>query len=412
VQERRERVCDKLGFAASLNGWLLGQAADFGPQPFNFKTRLLKIFGPPVLPFFDKHRADGLVAAVSTVKACATRLPTATMESWKTGQEAMNKHLRREITPWEPQRIALENSSTYSAHFKSWPIVANPPKRPVDERPMQDFPFDTRSTMQDSFQNWRGDLRSKPCKPSQAYEPTAWMAPISTTHRDAFQKWPSVRQQNFKPAPKPLEGSDTETGRSTMQDSYQPIRHFRPTQSCAPAEKPIEWTPFDGTTTSRAAFLPWPVQARMVHKRAEPQHTFSGSDGTFPSSTYRDMFRELKVPKSNNHALGIQVVGGKFYTMMPRGTAPPATKKVMMTTTQDNQGSVDIVCVLSDDERKTKGKVLGEFTLDGIVPSRKGVPQIEITYNLDTQNMLRVTANDLQGNRTRALTVQEKVRLG
>ena len=44
--------------------------------------------------------------------------------------------------------------------------------------------------------------------------------------------------------------------------------------------------------------------------------------------------------------------------------------------------------------------------------SKRGVPQIEITFNLDTSNMLRVSANDLQGNRTRALTVQEKVRLG
>jgi hypothetical protein len=61
-----------------------------------------------------------------------------------------------------------------------------------------------------------------------------------------------------------------------------------------------------------------------------------------------------------------QVKEGKFYTMMPRGTAPPANKKVMMTTTQDNQSAVDIVVILSENEQKTKGKVVGEFTLDGI----------------------------------------------
>ena len=57
-------------------------------------------------------------------------------------------------------------------------------------------------------------------------------------------------------------------------------------------------------------------------------------------------------------------------------------------------------------------QVIGEFNLDGIVPSSKGVPQVEVTLNLDTSNTLRVTANDVQGNRARALTVKEKVRLG
>jgi len=97
--------------------------------------------------------------------------------------------------------------------------------------------------------------------------------------------------------------------------------------------------------------------------------------------------------------------------MMPRGTQPPANKKVMMTTTLDNQKSVDLVVILSDDESLRKGKVIGEFNLDGIIPSGKGVPQIEVTFNLDTNNMLRVTANDLQGNRARALTVKDRVRL-
>jgi len=123
------------------------------------------------------------------------------------------------------------------------------------------------------------------------------------------------------------------------------------------------------------------------------------------------MFREIKMPVGQASALGLQVVGGKFFTMMTRGTAPPANKKCMMTTTQDGQTSMDIVVILSESEQNRKGKILGEFTLDGITPGSKGAPQVEVTFNYDTSNTLRVTANDLQGNRARALTVTEKVRL-
>jgi hypothetical protein len=229
------------------------------------------------------------------------------MVGWTQGQGAMNQHLRKEIQIWEPQKMQMDQSSTYAAAYKAWPIVRNPPKIPKNERVIEDAPFDTRSTMQDSYQNWRGRHQSKSCKPTLTFESVNWMQPISTTHRDAFQQWPSVKQRNFKPAPKPLETGDAETGRSTMQDSYQMIRHFVPTKSCAPEERPLDKTLFDGTTTSRAAYLPWPVQAKYHHKRAEPQHDFSSANEAFPTSTYRDQFRELAIPKANSSALGIQV---------------------------------------------------------------------------------------------------------
>ena len=186
------------------------------------------------------------------------------------------------------------------------------------------------------------------------------------------------------------------------------------TTSAQPIEKKLEWTPFEGTTTSRAAYQAWPIPPRHNRGKKPDNNPWSGAgeDGPFPNSTYRDMFRQITIPKMSFNAVGVQVVGGKFYTMLPRGTRPPATKKVMMTTTSDKQQSIDVVVVLTSDEHQKQGKVIGEFELDGIAPARAGVPQVEVTFVLSNDQSLRVSAIDLQGNRSRALSVKQKVRLG
>ena len=325
----------------------------------------------------------------------------------------MSAHLRREIQPWTPAKVMLDHTSTYSAHYRAWPVQR--PKlhgRPKDTRPPSAGTFDARSTMQDSYQAPLGARPNRSFRPQSAYTPTDWMQPLSTTHRDAFQNWPIIPRAGFKPKDRGTSQVDGEfpTGRTTSQDAYPaPVMPVR-TKSCRPSEKPLHPMPFDGTTTSRAAFLEWPMPPKFHRKVPEIQTAYK-SEEPFPNSTYRDMFREVRVPMNNPCALGLQVVGGNFFMMMPRGTTPPCVKKAMMTTVIDSQPSVDIVVVLSESEQNRKGKIFGEFTLDGIAPTAKGVPQIEVTLNLDTSNMLRVTANDLAGNRARALTVTERVRL-
>ena len=181
-----------------------------------------------------------------------------------------------------------------------------------------------------------------------------------------------------------------------------------------PIEKKIEYTPFEGTTTSRTSYQPWPLPPR--HGRTKPAQSSpwmgAGGDAPFPNSTYRDMFREIKIPQRSTSAVGLQVVGGKFFPVLPRGTQAPMSKKVLMTTTTDKQNKVDIVVVLTSDEQSKKGKVIGEFELDGIGSARAGVPQVEVSFVLSNDNSLRVSANDVQGQRTRALSVKERVRLG
>ena len=96
--------------------------------------------------------------------------------------------------------------------------------------------------MQDSFQGWSGRHSAKACRPQSAYEPKDWMQPISTTHREAFQAWQAPKRTTFKPKEAREPPAATMTGRSTMQDSYQPISNFKPTQNCRPVVNKLEYT--------------------------------------------------------------------------------------------------------------------------------------------------------------------------
>jgi len=271
--------------------------------------------------------------------------------------------------------------------------------------------FETRSTMQDSYQNIWGNHMPKSCRPKSAYEPKDWMQPISTTAREAYQSWSVPKRTAFKPKQAGDPIAQTPTGRSTMQDSYQPVNFFVPSKSARPAEQRADQTPFEGTTTSGSSYQAWPIPQR--YERPKPRASgWEGGNNPMPNSTYRDMFREIQIAPASQAAVGVQVVGGKFYTMIPRGTRPPSSKKVLMTTTVNRQSSMDIVIVQTSDRQEKSGAILGEFTLDGIVPSSAGVAQVEVTFVYSTDHSLRVSANDVQGNRTRALSVKNKVMLG
>ena len=156
-------------------------------------------------------------------------------EGWYAGQGAVQAHRHKEMTIWEPLPQPYDNTSTYASHYQKWPVqMRQKAKAPEGQRPMSAQKFDTRSTMQDAYQHHRVVVQPKSCRPQSAYTPTDWIQPISTTHREAFQKWNSVKRTAFKPALTRDAPNETATGRSTMQDSYQPIRSF---VSAAPEER-------------------------------------------------------------------------------------------------------------------------------------------------------------------------------
>jgi molecular chaperone DnaK len=93
-------------------------------------------------------------------------------------------------------------------------------------------------------------------------------------------------------------------------------------------------------------------------------------------------------------SLGIETMGGIMTKMIPRNTTIPAKKTEVFSTAVDNQPAVTIKIYQGERERATDNKLVGEFNLDGILPAPRGVPQIEVTFDLDANGILSVTAKD------------------
>lgn len=194
------------------------------------------------------------------------------MEGWAAGSQAQQRRVRKEITPWEALPQAADLTSTYSSHYQKWPM---PPRnraiKPQDERPASASRFDTRSTMQDSFQNWSGRHAGKSCRPQSAYEPKDWMQPISTTHREAFQSWGAPKRGAFRPKQAREPPAATPTGRSTAQDSFQPIMHF---VRAARRYRHRHWLhsppAFTASTQRRRSRRPPPTRSPAAHPTRRP----------------------------------------------------------------------------------------------------------------------------------------------
>ena len=93
-------------------------------------------------------------------------------------------------------------------------------------------------------------------------------------------------------------------------------------------------------------------------------------------------------------SLGIETMGGVFTKMIDRNTTIPTKKSNVFSTAEDGQPAVTIRIAQGEREFFKDNKLLGEFTLDGIAPAPRGVPQIEITYDIDSNGILTVTAKD------------------
>ena len=93
--------------------------------------------------------------------------------------------------------------------------------------------------------------------------------------------------------------------------------------------------------------------------------------------------------------LGIETAGGVATPLIPRNTTIPTNKKQVFSTYEDNQTAVDINVVQGDRPLARDNKSLGRFRLDGIAPAPRGIPQIEVTFDIDANGITTVTAKDL-----------------
>ena len=104
-------------------------------------------------------------------------------------------------------------------------------------------------------------------------------------------------------------------------------------------------------------------------------------------------------------SLGIETLGGVATKLIDRNTTIPTNKKQIFSTAEDNQTAVDIHVVQGERPLARDNKTLGQFKLDGIAPARRGVPQIEVTFDIDANGIVNVSAKDLGTGKEQHITI-------
>ena len=105
-------------------------------------------------------------------------------------------------------------------------------------------------------------------------------------------------------------------------------------------------------------------------------------------------------------SLGIETMGGVSTKLIERNTTIPTSKSETFSTAADNQPQVEIHVLQGEREMAADNKSLGRFILDGIAPAPRGVPQIEVTFNIDANGILNVTARDKGTGKEQSITIQ------
>ena len=103
--------------------------------------------------------------------------------------------------------------------------------------------------------------------------------------------------------------------------------------------------------------------------------------------------------------LGIETLGGVTTSLIPRNTTIPTAKTETFSTAADNQTSVEVHVLQGERTMSTENKTIGRFMLDGIVPAARGVPQIEVTFDIDANGILNVSAKDKGTGKEQKITI-------
>jgi molecular chaperone DnaK len=103
--------------------------------------------------------------------------------------------------------------------------------------------------------------------------------------------------------------------------------------------------------------------------------------------------------------LGIETLGGVMTPLVPRNTTIPVSKSQVFSTAENNQTSVDIQVLQGERPMAKDNKSLGMFRLDGIAPAMRGIPQIEVTFDIDANGIVNVSAKDKATNKEQKITI-------
>jgi molecular chaperone DnaK len=110
-------------------------------------------------------------------------------------------------------------------------------------------------------------------------------------------------------------------------------------------------------------------------------------------------------------SLGVETMGGLMTKIIERNTTIPARRTEVFSTADDNQSAVDIVVLQGERERAADNRVLGRFRLEGIRPAPRGAPQIEVTFEIDANGILHVSAKDRDTGAEQSITISDTTNL-
>jgi len=110
-------------------------------------------------------------------------------------------------------------------------------------------------------------------------------------------------------------------------------------------------------------------------------------------------------------SLGVETLGGVMTKVIERNTTIPAHRTETFSTAEENQSAVDIIVLQGERERAADNRVLGRFRLEGIRPAPRGTPQVEVTYDIDANGILNVTARDKDTGAEQAITITQSSNL-
>jgi len=105
-------------------------------------------------------------------------------------------------------------------------------------------------------------------------------------------------------------------------------------------------------------------------------------------------------------SLGIETLGGVFTRLIDRNTTIPTKKSQIFSTAEDNQSAVTLRVFQGEREMAADNKMLGQFNLESIPPAPRGMPQIEVTFDIDANGIVTVKAKDKGTNKEQAITIQ------
>jgi molecular chaperone DnaK len=110
-------------------------------------------------------------------------------------------------------------------------------------------------------------------------------------------------------------------------------------------------------------------------------------------------------------SLGLETLGGVMTTLIPRNTTIPTRKSEVFSTAEDNQTAVDVHILQGERPMARDNNALGVFRLEGLPPAPRGIPQVEVTFDIDANGILNVTAKDRATGRSQAITITASTNL-